>query len=296
MGGSLLFTGDVTEGRVHFNEAIKLYDPSRHRPLAERFGQDIRVTSLSFRSWAQWLLGYPEASLADAKQALRDAREICQAPTLMFALTAVSFTHILLGSRAEAITLLDEVVALADEKNAVGWKALGMAFKGCAVSLTDKAPEAIHMIATGMDGWRSTGAKVFGPLFLLHLAKAHAALNEWDDARRCISEAFVAIGTTKESWCEPEVHRVAGEIALNSQLPDAAKAKAYFDGALTVARVHKSKSWELRATMSMARLWREHREPHLAHDLLAPVCGWFTEGQDTHDLREARALLQALTC
>jgi predicted ATPase len=294
MGGSLLFTGDAAEGRAHFNEAIALYDPSRHRPLAERFGQDVRVTSLSFRSWAQWLLGYPEASLVDANQALRDAREICQAATSIFALTAASFTHILLGSCAEAITLLDEVVALADEKNAVGWKALGTAFKGCALSLTDKAPEAIHMITTGMNGWRSTGATVFGPLFFVYLARAHAALNELDDARRCISEALVTIGTTKESWCEPEVHRIAGEIALNSRLPELAKAEAYFDRALTVARAHKAKSWELRATMSMARLWREHRDPQQARDLLAPVCGWFTEGHDTYDLREAKALLHAL--
>ena len=100
--------------------------------------------------------------------------------------------------------------------------------------------------------------------------------------------------TTKERWSEAEINRVAGEIALKSPGPDATKAQAYFERALTVARAQQAKSWELRAAMSMARLWRDQRKRDEARELLAPVYGWFTEGFDTRDLKEARALLNEL--
>ena len=118
MGISLLYTGDIAEGRAHFDQAIALYDPAEHRPLATRFGQDVRVAILSYRSLALWLLGYPEAALADAEHALKDAREIGQAATLMYALVYASLTHILCGNYAAANAQADELVALADEKGA----------------------------------------------------------------------------------------------------------------------------------------------------------------------------------
>ena len=117
--------------------------------------------------------------------------------------------------------------------------------------------------------------------YLSYLAKAHAELSQFDDAWRCIGEAMTAIGTTKERLCEAEVNRIAGEIALMSPEPDAAKAEAYFNRALAVARQQQAKSWELRASMSLARLWRDQGKVQQARELLAPVYGWFTEGFDT---------------
>jgi predicted ATPase len=124
-----------------------------------------------------------------------------------------------------------------------------------------------------------------------YLARAHAELSQFDDARRCIGEAMAAVETTKERWAEAELHRVAGEITLKSPEPDAAKAEAYFERALSVARAQEAKSWELRAATSLARLWRDQRKRDQAHDLLAPIYGWFTEGFDTLDLKNARSLL-----
>ena len=132
------------------------------------------------------------------------------------------------------------------------------------------------------------------PLYLPNLARAYAELGQFDDAWRCISEATAAIETTKEKWCEAEAHRTAGEIALKSPEPDAAKAEAYFERALSVARTQQAKSWELRAAMSMARLWRGQGNPQQARELLAPIYGWFTEGFDTLDLKEAKVLLDTL--
>ena len=113
------------------------------------------------------------------------------------------------------------------------------------------------MITSGITALRSTGATLWVPLYLSYLARAYADLGQFDDAWRCIGEAMTAIETTKERWCEAEVNRIAGEIALLSPEPDAAKAEAYFERALAVARQQQAKSWELRAAMSLARLWRD---------------------------------------
>ena len=139
---------------------------------------------------------------------------------------------------------------------------------------------------------RSTGGTAWTPFHLPHLARAYAELGQFDDAWRCIGEAMTAAETTRERWWEAEVLRVAGEIALKSPVPDATKAQAYFERALAVARRQEAKSWELRAAMSMARLWRDQGKRQQARELLAPVYGWFTEGFDTLDLRQAKALLE----
>ena len=129
-----------------------------------------------------------------------------------------------------------------------------------------------------------------------HLAKAYAGSAQFDDAWSCIREAGTLIETTKERWWEAEVNRIAGKIALKSPEHDVAKAQEYFERALAVARQQQAKSWELRAAMSMARLWRDQGKRQEACDLLAPVYGWFTEGFDTLDLKEAKALLDELNC
>jgi predicted ATPase len=126
------------------------------------------------------------------------------------------------------------------------------------------------------------------------LARAHAELGQLDDAWRCIGEAMTAVETTKEKWCEAEIHRLAGEIALKTPERHAAKAEAYFERALSVARQQQAKSWELRTAISLARLWRDQGNVQQARELLAPVYGWFTEGFDTRDLKEAKALLEEL--
>jgi class 3 adenylate cyclase/predicted ATPase len=294
MGNSLTYTGDIAEGRAHYDQAIALYDPAEHRPLAMRFGQDPRVTVLSYRSFALWLLGYPEAALADADQALKDAREIGQAATLMNVLGITSWTFIYCGNHAGVKAQADELVALADEKDASQWKASGTLLRGWLLALTGKASDAVQMIASGITAWRSTGATLRVPTHLALFAGAHAELGQFDDAWRCIGEAMTTIETTKERCWEAEVHRVAGEIALKSPAADAAKAEAYFARALAVARKQQAKSLELRAAMSMARLWRDQGKRDAARDLLAPVYGWFTEGFDTLDLKEAKALLDEL--
>ena len=294
MGHSLLFKGDFAEARAHYEKALVLYDPAQHRSLATRFGQDIRVAVLSIRPWGLWVLGHPDAALADIDQALSDAREIGQAANLMFALVFASFVHIMRGNCATATALIDELLALADEKGSPYWKAAGMIERGEVFALTGKAPDAVQTITSGMAAIRLMGQTLLFPFYLSFLARAHAELGQFDEAWRCIGEAMTAMETTKEKWFEAEIHRIAGEIALKSPKPDAAKAETYFERALAVARAQQAKSWELRAATSMARLWRDQGKPQQARELLAPVYGWFTEGFDTLDLKEAKALLDEL--
>ena len=222
---------------------------------------------------------------------ISDAREIGQAATLMASLDYTTLTLIHCGKYAPANARADEVVALADEKGSTFWKAMGIMNQGCVLALTGKASDAVHSITSGITAWRSTGARVFMPLYLSFLTRAYADLGRFDDAWRCIDEAITAVETTQERWWEADVHRIAGEIALLSPKPDAAKAEAYFERALAVARQQQAKSWELRAAISLARLWRDQGKVRQARDLLASVYGWFTEGFDTRDLKEAKALL-----
>ena len=295
MGVSLTSTGAFAEGLAHYDQAIALYDPIEHRPLATRFSVDVGVGILCYRSWALWLLGRPDAALADVNHALKHARKIGQAATLMHALALTSSTHIFCGNYAAASALLNELVALADEKSALYWKAWGTVSQGWLLGLSGKASDAVQMITTGINAHRSTGATIYVPMYLSHLMRAYAEVGQFDDAWRCIEEAMRAVVKTKESLWEAEIHRIAGEIALISPELDAAPAEAHFERALVVARQQQAKSWELRAAMSLARLWRDQGKVCEARDLLASVYGWFTEGFDTRDLKEAKALLDFLS-
>jgi class 3 adenylate cyclase/predicted ATPase len=287
---ALALTGDLVDGKEHYDRALAIYDPAEHRPLTTRSGRDVGVTLLSFRSSCVWQLGYPAASRNDAERAVKNAREICHPTTLMYALSRAATSYTFCGNYAAAHAQVDELIALADERG----KALGTLVRGRLFALTGKASDAVRAITSGITSLRSTGATLYEPWHLWHLAMAYAELGQPDDARRCIDDAIDKVERSKEKWCEAEVHRIAGEIALKSLASDTEKAEKYFEHALSIARAQQAKSWELRAAMSMARLWRDQGKPQQARELLAPVYGWFTEGFDTLDLKEANALLDEL--
>jgi len=220
VGVSLVLTGDISEGRECLDRAITLYDPVEHPTLAARFAVDMAVSIWCYRSIALWLLGYPDAALADTKRVVQHARGIGQAASLMFALHHSSLTQIQFGHYAAANADADELTVLAEEKDASLWKASGLLWRGCLLTMTGKASDAIPAITAGLAALRSTGSTMWMPLLLTYLARAHSALGQSDEAWRCIGEAMTAVETTKERWCESEVNRVAGEISLRSPDPD----------------------------------------------------------------------------
>ena len=293
MGGSLMLTGEIARAKGHFDQVIALYDPAEHRLLA-RFNMDPRVLALVFRSNVSWMLGYPEAALADADRAVKDARATGHTATLMLALSMADLTHMLCGNYAAVSECMRELAALADEKGSLFWKTVALSIEAGHLAPTGDPANALPMVTSARNAYEATGANFLAPLDLSILASTHAAVGKFDDARRYIAKAMAALETNNEKWFEADVIRIAGEIELKSPEPDVAKAEAYFERALAVARQQQAKSWELRAAMSLARLWRDQGKVQQARELLAPVYGWFTEGFDTRDLKEAKALLEEL--
>jgi tetratricopeptide (TPR) repeat protein len=198
MGMSLLCTGDIAQSQMHFDRAIALYDPNEHRPLATRFSLDSRVSVLSYRSQALWLLGYPDAALTDVDRALCDAREIGHAAGLMYALVHKERSYILCGRYPMANVLLGEVAALADEKGSAYWRARAMLERGRLLFLSGKPSEALQITTSGITAFRSTGATIGLPTYLSYLGRMHAELGEFGDVWGCIDEALAAIETSKE--------------------------------------------------------------------------------------------------
>ena len=293
VGQSLLFSGDIPASRAHFDTAIALYNPAEDRQ-ATRYGGDHWSTALSARGAALWVLGYPDAARADADEALRSAREFGHVLTLGNNLIFAAWIHFDCGqyetAKAEAI----EINALADEKGEPFYRAFGLMLQGLISSAEGETEEAVRRIGSALAAYRSSGATLLTATVLSHLAKTHARLGQMEDARRCIVDATATFERTNERWCEADILRIAGELAEEPPERDAAKAEAFFDRALAVARGQHAKSWELRAATSKARLWRDQGKRAEARGLLAPVYDWFTEGFDTLDLRQAKALLDEL--
>jgi class 3 adenylate cyclase/predicted ATPase len=211
-GISLVVTGNLAAGKSELDHAVALYDPVEHRVLATRFGHDVRVSALAWRAFASWALSDPEASLADRQSAVAGAREIGHAATLMFAVSHVSLTLLHAGRRDEAAPLIGELVELADGKGTLYWKSYGLLLRGWLVMQQGEPAQAVEIIRSAMADMRSTGATGYAPWYLSVLARAHAELGQFDEARRCMSEALSAMEATGERWCEADVHRRADEI------------------------------------------------------------------------------------
>ena len=235
LGMTLLCIGDGAEGLSHLDRALTIYDPALHRLLATRFGHDVGTAILSFRPLALWLLGYPRTALTETARALDVARETDHIPTLLFALSCTAVTLVCCRDHAAAAANTEECIALAQEKVPF-MKMFAAGWRGCVLAQTGKASDAVQAISAAIAEMRAIGASTWGTAWLTHLALAHAELGKLDDAWRCISEAMTRVETTKERWYQAETNRIAGEIALKSPEPDAAKAEAHFERALAVAR------------------------------------------------------------
>jgi class 3 adenylate cyclase/predicted ATPase len=295
MAYSLVTTGSLTQSRRHFDHALALYEPAAHRPLAMFFGQDLRQQYWSLGSLALWFLGYPEAALVDTNHSLKDARDnMGQVATTFQTLSNAIIAHFLCRDYATTETLANELSTLADEQDLAWWKPVPLIYRSWVFAVTGRASEAVQLLSPALVAFQSTGSTLLTPVGLSMLANCYADLGQPDDALRLVNEAKEVIERTGETWFEAHVHRIAGEIALKSPQPDATKAEACFARALAVARQQQAKSWELRAAMSMSRLWRDQGKPQQARELLAPIYGWFTEGFHTRDLKEAKALLEEI--
>jgi class 3 adenylate cyclase/predicted ATPase len=294
MGGSLAILGELQAARLHLDQAVALYVAAEHRSLATRFGQDIGVAALGYRSWVLYRLGYPESALWDSEEALKSARELGQIGTLAYALLFASMVNLLRGGFGVAEDRADELLVLSEKYGLSYWKLLARLAQGWVFAATDRGQEAVKLISSGLSGLAKSRTTLFSPFGLMWLARAHAACGRVAEAQNALSEALDAVSKTNERWDEAEIHRTAGELAASRPRADPEMAESHFQQSLAIARRQEAKSFELRAATSLARLWRDQNRRDEARELLAPIFGWFTEGFDMPDLIEAQAQLEEL--
>jgi predicted ATPase len=294
LGAYLFQLGRLAEGRAHSESGLALYDPVRDRSSRFVYAVDSRVVCLLWLSQAFLALGYPEQARVRQGEALASARELAHPNTIAQALFCDWTVHQLLRDGREAQEQAEALIALATEHGLPLWQAAGVVVRGWALAAGGRAQDGIAVIRRGLADYRATGAELFSPYFLALLADAHVRTGQTVTGLRLTADALDQVERTGVRWIEAELHRLRSELLLALPQPDQAKVEKCFRQALAVAREQDAKMWELRAATSLSRLWAGQGKRAMAHDLLAPIYGWFTEGFETADLRDAKALLDEL--
>jgi predicted ATPase len=291
LGTTLLFLGELTAARRDLEQGMTLYDPQQHRALALRYGADSGIVCRLFAGWVLWLLGYPDQALHTIDDALTQARALAHSFTLAFALNHTALVRMFRREGQQAQERAEASIAFATEQRIPQWLAQGTVLRGWALAAQGRAAEGRQQICQGMAAWRATGAELTRPWYLAQLAEAYWQEGQGQEGLAVLKEALTLMHTTEERWWEAELHRLQGELLLACSAEHTVEAAVCYQQALDVARRQQAKSLELRAAMSLSRLWQRQGKREAAHQLLADVYQWFTEGFDTADLREARALL-----
>jgi predicted ATPase len=302
LGNTLNYLGEFAATQAHFAQGITLYDPQQHRAHTVRYGQDPGVMCHSYAALTLWWLGYPDQALQRSQEAVTLARELAHPLNLASALVFAAWLHQFRREGRLAQERAEAGIALATELGATVLVAQGTIFRGWALAERSGAPEAgqghreegIAQMRQGLAVWQATGARVFRPYGLALLAEASAHVGQIEEGLTLLGEALAVAHDTGERRWEAELHRLKGELLLGRAAGQDAEAEACLHQALAVARQQQTKSLELRAAMSLSRLWQRQGKRAEAHQLLAEVYGWFAEGFDTADLQEARALLEEL--
>jgi predicted ATPase len=285
--------GELLLGKEHLEMAISLYDRERHWPLAFRYGGiDPGVGCLSYGAWTLCHLGYPDQALKRGNE----ARALAQGHPFSLAFAELVF-GVLRQLRREvraAQETAEGVIALSTEHGLTDWLAWATTLRGWAIAEQGRNEEGIAQIREGLAASRATGAELNRPYFLTLLAEAYMETGRLDDALSALTEALAAADEHEDRPHEAEIHRLKGELLLKQNSSNAAEAQICFDRAIEIARKRSAKSFELRATMSLARLLTKQDRRDEARTMLAESYGWFTEGFDTADLKDAKTLLDEL--
>jgi predicted ATPase len=292
LGSVLHSLGEFAQGRDHLEQAIALYTPHQDRSLT---GQaPLGVPCLARLASTLWHLGYPRLALARNREMLTLAHELSDAYNLMRARCyAAEFYH-LLREVAPAQEQAEAALSLSTEQAFSPWVGAGMFWRGWGLAAQGWGEEGIAAMRQGLGRWQATGSVYTRPTWLALLAEAHRESGQVEEGLRLLAEALALIKETGMRAYEAEMYRLQGELLLHQEVPDEGQAEAGFHHALDVARQQQAKSLELRAAISLSRLWQRQGKPDAARHLLAESYGWFTEGFDTADLQEAKALLDAL--
>jgi predicted ATPase len=292
LGVSHLFRAEFSHALHHLRQALNFYNQDVHRsPWLTP--HDMRVNCESFIAWILLLLGQGDQALAQSRRALAWARELSHPTTLAFALHVNCVFHQLRGDGAIVEQRAEELVALATEQGFPHFVGSGTCFRGWAMlAVGGSIEEAISRMRRGLATKRATGAEIKVPYYLGLLAEAHRRANRSADGISLLNEALELVERTDERWYEAELYRLMAEALITK--PDRHDAERWLCRAVQTAQKQGARLWELRAATSLARLWRDQDKRDDARGLLAPIYHCFTEGSDTPDLKEAKALLEEL--
>jgi class 3 adenylate cyclase/predicted ATPase len=309
LGMALFQRGVIVESARYYEQAKSMYDRDQHRALANIYGIDLGVTTRGFYSLPMWILGYPDRALALGQEALTFAQELGHPLSLVFAQCWLAWLHQYRQEADAASQRAAHCIDLASGQGLPLYRAWGVVAQGWALTQQGQAAQGIVLMQEGLATGTATGAGVYRPYFLALLAEATSTTGAWASAQSLLDEALAAVQATGERFYEAELYRLKGDITLqacvtaptadanvhkHAQEQEQAKAQEFFVTAIRISQAQEAKSLELRATMSLARLWQSQGKKTQAHKALCDIYLWFTEGFGTKDLQAAKALLDEL--
>ena len=321
VGITLHWLGEFASAQAHLEQAGACYDPEHHRDLAYHMGQDPGLLALALAAETLWCRGYPDQALERVRHALSLAQARSHPFSLAETLGAVARVHLFRREGQEAHAHAETLLTLAHEHGFAFFSAWGTSLQGWALveraarsGAREQGEAGLVQIREGLAARRATGAELLVPLLLGAVAQGYGQGGQVQEGLRVIAEALALVGKNEERWNEAELYRLKAQLRLqqeskehgvkirtspqplipSTQAEVEQEAEECLRKAIDVARAQQAKSWELRATVSLAHLWHQQGKRTDAHQMLSEIYNWFTEGFDTKDLQEARALLAAL--
>ena len=316
LGETLFYLGEVMAARRHCEQSVARYNAQQHRFLAIEYGHDPAMSALGVGAWALWALGYPEQAVRQSQASVTHAHGLTHPFSLAYALTVAIAVHQHRREWNQAQEQAEAVIALANEQGFPYFVAHCTIYRGRTLAEHGHATDGIAQMRWGIAAMRDTGSEIYQSYFPALLAEAYLKDGQVEEGLATVAEALAFVDRTEERFYEAELWRIKGQLLLaqesreqgaksteqetenpkpNSQILDPqSESEACFLKAIEIAQKQQAKSLELRAVMSLARLWQQQGKHHEAHQMLAEIYDWFTEGFDTKDLQEARALLEGI--
>ncbi len=292
MGMTLLWRGELTEGLRHLEQGWLIYDPSAHHRHAYQYGNDPGVACLVHEAFVLSILGFADRALARSEESIALVQRLSHPFSLAQALLYRAFVHQCRGEADVTLKFAEEAKALAEKHSFPFWLAEATMLQGWAMSRQGDAEEGLELLRRGMAAFKATGARMDQPRWLATLAEAHLCAGQPSEGLAVVDEALAVVDATKECFFAARLHGLKAELLIRQGSP--LQAETCLQESRVIARGQQAKTWELQAAVGLARLWQQQSRRRDAYELLAPIYGWFAEGFDTPDLREAAALLEEL--
>ena len=294
LGTTLFYLGDYTAARMHVEQGVALADPTTQRAQVLRNGEASGMRCLGVAANALWCLGYPSQAMQRSQEALVLAQELSHPYSLTVAQSWAAHLHHRRREVPAVQAQADALLTLATTQGFSLMAGFGTCWRGWVLAIQGEGEAGLAQLYQGLVAIRATGAEQWWLLFLVVLAEAAGHAGQVEEGLRRLAEALTMLEASRHGDLLAEAYRLQGTFLLRRDVPDVAQAETCLQQSLSIARRQQAKSWELRAAMSLARLWQQQGKRSAAYEILAPVYGWFTEGFDTADLQEAKALLDAL--